>query len=101
MALHATGRRAIERNVSARTDFRHGNVSGRWYPTWADVPRGQYSGGVYMHKGPVFVVLSYATPIAMFSPDHGWTVPSVRYSATTTNHQSAVRCALPGQEVSA
>lgn len=39
-------------------------------------------------------VYSYATPIAWFSAEHGWTMPDVFYSQTTTcRHQSACKTA--------
>jgi len=44
--------------------------------------------------GGGYVVFSYATPIAWWSPGAGWTVPEVRYSVTTCRHQAIVRRAL-------
>lgn len=46
-----------------------------------------------------YVVWSYRTPIAWF--DHirqTWVTPDVRYSVTTTNHQSIVRQAIARME---
>lgn len=37
-----------------------------------------------------YVVFSYRTPIAWLT-DTGWTVPDVRYSRTTSRHQSVAR----------
>jgi len=45
---------------------------------------------------PTYVVMSYGTPIAWWSPTGGWRVPNVTYSVTTTSHQSTVRRALHG-----
>lgn len=40
-----------------------------------------------------YAVYSYATPIAWYA--HGtWTVPAVKYSVTTSRHQSAVNRAV-------
>lgn len=39
----------------------------------------------------VYVVYSYATPIAWWTDQAGWTIPEVKYSATTSRHQSIVR----------
>ena len=36
----------------------------------------------------LFVVYSYATPIAWYWRDFGWWRPDVRYSPTTTRHQA-------------
>lgn len=48
----------------------------------------------YNAEQPTYVVYSYRTPIAWYSEKHGWTVPEVKYSQTTTRHQSVVRAAL-------
>jgi hypothetical protein len=45
---------------------------------------------------PSYIVLSYNTPIAWFVADGGWYVPEVKYSATTSAHQSVVRRAIAG-----
>lgn len=37
--------------------------------------------------GALYVVYSYATPIAWYSTAWGWRVPDVRYSVTTSKHQ--------------
>ena len=41
-----------------------------------------------------YVVWSYGTPIAWHHSFKGWTIPEVKYSATTSRHQSIVRYAL-------
>lgn len=41
-----------------------------------------------------YIVHSYGTPIAWHRTDSGWTVPDVRYSATTSRHQGEVRRAV-------
>jgi hypothetical protein len=41
-----------------------------------------------------YVVWSYQTPIAYRCTVAGWIVPNVRYSRTTTQHQSIIRSAL-------
>lgn len=41
-----------------------------------------------------FTIASYATPIAWCTDTHGWTVPDVRYSVTTSRHQNVIRRAL-------
>ena len=44
---------------------------------------------VYQEDNPDYVVWSYATPI-VWHGRHGWRVPPVRYSPTTTRHVSHV-----------
>ena len=39
----------------------------------------------------LYVVYSYATPIAWYAPSFGWVVPDVKCSPTTSRHQSRVR----------
>lgn len=94
MALHSVGRERIENGVSKREAFKHGNVRGEWFDTWADIPRGQLPRGYWDGRTDrrVFVVFSYATPIAVWDQD--WSMPDERYSATTNNHQAVVRGAI-------
>lgn len=48
-----------------------------------------------MHRENLYVVYSYSTPIAWCAKrDDYWTVPQVRYSATTDRHLSLVRRAI-------
>lgn len=103
MALKGAGMRAISRNMTNRENFRHGNVSGKWYDSWDDVPLGRLPmdvSALYGTKTAVYVVFSYGTPIAwrfVGTPpnepgtDNGWRIPDIRYSVTTTNHQGVVR----------
>ena len=35
-----------------------------------------------------YVVYSYDTPIAWWTPEHGWHIVEQRFSVTTTRHQS-------------
>lgn len=38
--------------------------------------------------GEMFAVWSYSTPIAWWTPVGGWRIPAVKYSRTTSRHQS-------------
>lgn len=40
-------------------------------------------------KRAEYAVFSYSTPIAWYGPD-GWTFPDVKYSVTTSRHQSRI-----------
>jgi len=51
---------------------------------WHDAGRGLFD----------YIVYSYATPIAWHTSDRGWVVPDVKYSVSTTRHQSIVRKAV-------
>lgn len=42
-------------------------------------------------SAPLYVVLSYGTPIAWAGPGEALTVPDVRYSVTTSKHQNIAR----------
>ena len=44
-----------------------------------------------------YVVYSYVTPIAWHDAETGWTVPNVKYSPTTSHHQSTIRAAVGAQ----
>lgn len=41
-----------------------------------------------------YTACSYSTPIAWHDSERGWVVPNVRYSVTTSKHQSHVRGGL-------
>lgn len=97
MALRNTVRDRIERGVSKLEPFTHGNVSGAWFDTGRNVPTGQMPDRTLIADGTVgavYVVFSYRTPIAWYSPLTGWTQPDTRYSMTTTNHQSVTAFAI-------
>ncbi len=94
---------AVRDAIAARRVFdTHGSFYGR--PADGDGYLGFLGGGVlpdewrgrFRVEKPSFVVFSYATPVAWWSEFHGWTVPPVKYSATTSRHQSQVRMALAG-----
>ncbi len=38
-----------------------------------------------------YVVQSYATPIGFHSKEHGWIIPDVKYSPTTSKHQTYLK----------
>jgi hypothetical protein len=42
---------------------------------------------------PDYIIYSYGTPIAWHGK-FGWSVPAIKYSSTTSRHQSIVRGAL-------
>lgn len=46
------------------------------------------------NEQPDYVVFSYGTPIAWHSEKDGWTKPPLKYSITTTRHQSLVFTAI-------
>jgi hypothetical protein len=50
----------------------------------------------FVEHNPNYVVHSYSTPIAWHSDTHGWHVPDVKYSQTTSRQQGVVRRALKG-----
>lgn len=43
----------------------------------------------YTSDRPIYAVYSYDTPIAWYGL-RGWVIPAVKYSRTTTKHQSAI-----------
>lgn len=58
--------------------------------TYGQLPR-QYWDDV---TGADYVVYSYLTPIAWHMPNGQWVMPDVRYSVTTSKHQSKIRTAI-------
>jgi hypothetical protein len=94
-------RDAIRRGVTQRAPFLHGNVSGRVYANGATVPTGRLPGAhaatLAAVSVPVYVLCSYATPIAwraVSGAGSSWHVPDTRYSATTTRHANVARTVI-------
>lgn len=47
-------------------------------------------------SGDIYIVRSYATPIAWYTEHHGWYETGEKHSITTTNHQHAISLAIAG-----
>lgn len=102
MGLRSKTLDILDRSVRDMSDFSRGNLTGKtWKGGWSTVPLGRlpadwHHGAPY--ERPVYVIRSYRTPIAWrwddgFGGWH-WVIPNVKYSLTTTIHQSAVRSAI-------
>jgi hypothetical protein len=105
---------AVPAAIARRDGFRASNMTGEWYafptgtgwmhPAWAarfsdswpDVRVDRW----LTSRIHLYVVFSYATPIAWFSPIDGWTVPDVWYSPSTHQHQQLVYAAV-GRQIAA
>ena len=46
------------------------------------------------HPDGTYTVYSYAARIALYKPEHGWSVNEEKYSVTTSRHQAQVRRAV-------
>ena len=80
-----TNRKPFRSAASLRGGWRSGSWG--WLPKeWQDA---------FYDDDPDYVVYSYDTPIAWHG-NRGWIVPPVKYSVTTTRHQSLTRGALGG-----
>lgn len=105
MAIHSRNtRRTIQDGITNLTDFKApatltGEMSDYvgftgYLPTdEQDILR------AHAATGPVYIVRSYATPIAWHTAEHGWYVSKEKHSVTTSGHQSAVRSAIDGSLV--
>lgn len=65
-------------------------VSMPGYVTLGQLPSQYHDSARQAH----YVVYSYTTPIAWYVPRVGWVTPDVRYSVTTSRHQSKVFTAI-------
>lgn len=87
--------RASHDLIRERTPFTtHGSMSGKTHRFigWGSrLPEAWKA--VYRHECPTYTVYSYATAIAWWSPEFGWTIPAVSYSVTTSKHQANARLA--------
>lgn len=92
-------REAVGR-IRAREPFRNrkGSLSGRWHDVPLIIPSGwaptELTSVLRFEAGPVYVVYSYGTPIAWVTTDGMAAVPDLKYSVTTSKHQSLVLGAL-------
>ena len=50
------------------------------------------------YRRSTYAVWSYATPIAWWNATDGWSIPVVKYSQSTSVHQSTVSLALSAPE---
>lgn len=84
--------------IRERLPFRAGNLSaanatpnraGVMKSPWVD----EYLSRVDRNE-IVYVVYSYATPIAWLDTDGVWTLPAITYSRTTSKHQGITRRAI-------
>jgi|SRR5262245_51175948 len=99
MAFKSASWTKVKKAVNNRASFTQGNMSGRWVDDVDDTCWGQLP---QEHKDqlkadlivcPRYVVFSYQTPIGWaesMTDKNKWTIPNVRYSVTTTQHQSVL-----------
>ena len=87
--------------ISKRENFTANSMSGRWtsFPELGYLPAAArvVLSECVKRNGPrdLFVVFSYATPIAWYSPaDVQWFYVDYQYSPTTTRHQFIVRTSI-------
>lgn len=99
-----TNKQAVDA-IKARVPFSNatGSFRGQWGPSNPHSPHSRftsnpaetefYVAGKSWGSG-MYVVFSYDTPIAWWTPTGLWTVPEIKYSQTTGRHQSRVRQAV-------
>jgi hypothetical protein len=82
--------------VRNREEFTAGNVSGHSYAFYGfGYLPDEFKNAFAADANQIdYVVYSYRTPIAWHTTDGRWTIPAVRYSASTSRQQNAVRRAL-------
>lgn len=100
-------RQKIIDHISDLDCFVIGTMRGCYYPDASRLDTGklppEWSAQFKAVPGPVYVVWSYATPIAWHAASgvNDWMMPDVRYSNTTSHHQSLARQAatLRGERI--
>lgn len=103
MALH--GKKTLltlQQGIDNKTDFNVGNVAGYatngkpgYVRSYGRMPEFDADSLRQLDKCEelAYVVTSYATPIAWCDINGVWTIPTTKYSATTTGHQGRVAVA--------
>lgn len=93
--------KAIQDGVDKAIPFKMGNVSGTvengaYSINWGRLPE-QHKQLIrdVVGKSRAFVIYSWVTPIAVHNLETDeWVIPQVKYSNSTTAHQSKVRVAI-------
>ena len=102
--MRAQNRSKVIEHIASLDNFQVGNVRAWWYPTPLGVPTGRLAPEHVallrqLHPDvPVYVIFSYATPLAWRVPGGSWTVPEARYSVTTGQHLSLARQGMREQQ---
>ncbi len=82
--------------IAAKEPFDANSLKGDWFgsngwPSTGRLPRAFKADLIaLLDAGEVFVVSSYATPIAWFANGE-WTMPTTNYSVTTKKHQTLTK----------
>jgi hypothetical protein len=97
MAKKVNANEAVEK-ISRRESFEsHGAISARGHHGPGDhllFGRASHNAAGEVFKNihdADYVVMSYATPIGVHSAQHGWVIPDVKYSPTTSKHQTYLK----------
>lgn len=87
--------RKVAQLIRDRIEFdTYGNLKGEWnwgYPSgqlpspWRELLMQHTTTDKGIERA--YIVYSYATPIAWYTERHGWVIPPVKYSRTTSVHQ--------------
>jgi hypothetical protein len=98
MALYGkTTLKTIQEGIDHQKAFKIGNVSASVYGSGEFVPKGRLPDFVAdqlnARKTTIYVIFSYQTPIAWCNVgiNTNWFIPDVKYSVSTSNHQSVIR----------
>ena len=92
--MKRTANNASRNLIANRVEFQGSNLRGSWdlWPSrgvlpshYVDILREDADNS---DGDGLYVIYSYSTPIAWWTESRGWTVPPVKYSRTTTRHQS-------------
>lgn len=80
--------------IFQRKEFTCNSMRGRWIERWqtdtGDLNDEEVEAfnNHFLTGEPMFVVYSYATPIAFWTEAHGWHKVDQKFSVTTSKHQS-------------
>ena len=104
MGTQLKTRAILSKSMEEREPFERGNLRGKRYESDEFIPTGQLpqehrEALISIRDATIYVVYSFLTPIAWIDTClDEWVIPDVRYSVTTTHHQSLVRveAANPG-----
>jgi len=102
MGLQQSTRNKIDKHLFWHEEFKQGNISAKRFTTQDYIQNGQLPDFLAdqlkaaNYDNALYVVYSYQTPIGWIklTSDAEWFIPAVKYSNTTTHHQSVLMWAV-------
>jgi len=95
MALGQQSLKLVQKGIDSLTEFNVGSLTGKPRARGEKVDLGRMpKKEAHAIDKAVYVIRSYATPIAWALSKDTWIIPTTKFSTTTAQHQSLVKTAV-------